>query len=317
MSSSRGKAVAIKRSGALSRVDFPVVVDWLAALRFDPGLLKWLSGIASLVVFGLVLYAVRNVDWTMLGLALSAGGFFWLVFLANYLHAPFADAIILGRVWGNPVGLFATLVRKQIVNAVALPYAGDGLVIAWAHARGIWGFGAVKDAAILSGIAGSVVTFIIILPVWEPLSKALGLSPSALFTSLGLLSAFPLIAIFRRSDVFTLADLELCRIAAVHAARFIANITLVALCWHLLLPAEAFQSWLMLAAARMVVSRLPLLPNKEIALAAVAVSMFPERPEVAAIVAVTGLLLTLAHLLVWVGLAARNDKGAAARVIPA
>jgi hypothetical protein len=313
MISGQGTGVAVGRPGAGRNFDWVINADRFAALRPRAAVSNWLSNIASAVVVGLALYAVRGVDLTMLWLPLSASGLFWFAFVANYFHAPFAGAVILGRLWAWPRGLFPVLCRKQIVNAVAMPLAGDSLLLAWAHARDIRGFGAIKDAAILSGIAGSIVTFMIILPVWQPLSAALGIAPASLFGSLSLLSAFPLIALFKRADVFALAGPELCRIGALHATRIIANIVLLAFCWHLLLPAEPIQSWLMLAAARMVVSRLPLLPNKELVLAAVAATMFPGSPQVGAVVIVTGLLLTLTHLIVWFALGVGNGRGTALR----
>jgi hypothetical protein len=276
-----------------------IVSARLAYLRSDGVMSKWLGSIVSAVVLGLVFYAARGIDGKGLGLALSANGLFWAALIATYFHAPVADLAMLGRLWAKPKGLFAMLCRKQIVNAVALPYTGDSLLLAWAHRRGIRGFGAVKDSAFLSGIVGSLLTFILVFPVWNSLSVALDLAPSSLFVSLGLLSVVPLIALLNHTNIFTLATLELYRMGAIHMVRIVANIALMALCWHVLLPAEPLQSWLILSAARMVVSRLPLLPNKELALAAVAGTMFPGSPEIGAAVMVTGLLLTLGHLAVW------------------
>ncbi len=288
---------------------------WLKAaraawLRSGGAISKWLGLIMSAAVLGLTLYTARGMDWAGFELLLSAGGLFWICLIAAYFHAPVADQAMLGRLWDQPKGLFATLCRKQIVNAVALPYGGDGLLLAWAHKRGICGFGAIKDAAIMSGMAGSLVTFAIVLPVWQELAATLGITASSLFGSLGLLSTVPLFAVLNRTNVFSLAGRELCRMGVIHMARFVANIGLMALCWHLLEPAEPIQSWLVLAAARMVVSRLPLLPNKEIALAAVAGTMFPGSPEVSVAVMVTGLLLTLGHLVVWFAIVVRREHGA-------
>ncbi len=302
---------------AQQMIDHRIDILRRACRRSGSAMSKWLGVCASAGVLGIVLYAARGMDWAGLRLAMSAGGLFWLLLIVTYFHAPVADKAMLGPLWNQPKGLLAAVCRKQIVNAVALPYAGDGLLLAWAHKRGLRGFGAIKDSAILSGMAGSIVTLAMVLPVWKELSTTLGLAPSSLFGSLGLLSTVPLIAVLSRASVFTLARQDLCRMGVIHTARFLANIALMAACWHLLLPAEPFQSWLMLAAARMVVSRLPLLPNKELALAAVASAMFPGTPTVAAAVMVTGLLLTLGHLVVWFSLAVGKEHDRLSSKLPA
>ena len=281
---------------------WPIDRAALAALRPGEVVTRRLSIVASLVVTAIVVYALRDTDWAMLRPALTASAPFWIVFAINYLHAPVADTAIFSRLWGARPGLFAALVRKQVLNALVVPYAGEALLLDWARRHDIRAFGGVKDAAILSALAGSIATFALVLPLWAPLSAALDLQPSSLLASIGLLSAIPFAALAKREAVFALPGAELLRIGAIHSARVFANIALLAACWHLLLPSASLQSWLLLAAARMVVSRLPLIPNKEIALAAVALAMFPHDHAVAGVIAVTGVMLTVAHALVLAGL---------------
>lgn len=301
MSSGQSFMVAVSPVGSNKVWSRQAAFDWLQTLRPTPVVGKWLSIAISIAVTAMVVYALRGTDWSAIWPALTSSGLFWVVFAVNYVHAPAAETLILGRLWNTTDGLFAALCRKQIVNALLVSYAGDALLLDWAHRRGIAAFSGIKDAAILSGLAGSVATFLLVLPVWTPLSVALGLAPSSLLVSIGILAAIPLAALARPEMIFGSSGRELCRIGAIHAVRVVANIVLLALCWHLLLPSAPLASWLMLAAARMVVSRLPLVPNKEIAAAAVAVAMFPDTPEVAGVIAATGVLITLAHAAVWIG----------------
>ncbi len=287
---------------------FNWTVDRATLAALPPGelLKKRLSLVASACVAIIIGIALRDTDWKTLWPALTASGLFWGVFTLNYLHAPLADAAIFARAWGARPGLFTTLIRKQVLNALVVPYAGEALLLDWARRREIRAFSVVKDAAILSALAGSVATFALVLPVWGPLSIALDLQPSSLLGSIGLLSAVPFVALVKRRAVFGLPGRELVRIGAVHATRVFVNVALLAECWHLLLPTASLQSWLLLAAARMVVSRLPLIPNKEIALAGVALAMFPEDHAVVGVIAVTGVMLTAAHALAWTVLALRD-----------
>ena len=295
-------SVAISAQGAVGDGRFPALAQTvLDRIRIDPAHGRLIGLAASAAIGVMVCYALRNADLTLLTPILSGSILFWLAFAANYLHAPIADAAIFRLTWGPSRGLFGALVRKQIANALAVSYAGEAMLLHWAHGNGIRSFAAVKDSAILSALAGSVMTMLLVLPLWSPLSVSLGISPSTLMGSLVLLSAIPFAGLALRDRVFSLPSAILVQIAGIHMVRVIANIALVALCWHLLLPSEALHSWLLLSAARMVVARLPLLPNKDIALGGVAIVMFPNAPLVAGVVAATGLLFTVAHLCAWAG----------------
>jgi hypothetical protein len=58
----------------------------------------------------------------------------------------------------------------------------------------------------------------------------------------------------------------------VHCARIVTGSLLVAIAWHFAMPNVSIGVWLMMAAARLLVWRLPLVPNKEAAFAAISPS---------------------------------------------
>ncbi|WP_375391426.1 hypothetical protein [uncultured Sphingomonas sp.] len=193
---------------------------------------------------------------------------FWLCFAAFYMSLPVGDWLIFRKLWGIPASGLAALLKKRIANDVLVNYTGEAYFYAWARARATLvaaPFGAIKDVSILSAIAGNALT-LAMLVIALPLGR--GLLTPAQFRE-GLWSTVLLVAIslpfllFSRR-VFSLPPRTLWAVFALQCARVVASSTFTALAWHFALPAVSVGMWLFLAAGRLLVSRLPLAPNKEL-----------------------------------------------------
>jgi hypothetical protein len=114
-------------------------------------------------------------------------------------------------------------------------------------------------------MAGNAIT-LMMLAAALPLGREL-LTPDQFRTGLwstALLIALtaPFIIFSRR--VFALPRRELWAVFGLHCGRVIASSSFTALAWHFALPSVAVGMWLFLAAGRLLVSRLPLIPNKDL-----------------------------------------------------
>lgn len=231
-----------------------------------------------------------------------AGPLFWLVFALDYLHGPVLAWFILRRRLPINRTAAAPILGREALNALLIPYSGDALLYRWARGAGFAPgkvFAVLKDSAIASALAGSLVTLALVIPLQEELGSALGLSPTVLALSLAALCAIPAAAMLvnRALGQPPLADLPF--LLTMHMIRAIANTGLIALMWALLLPEIPLATWLLLAAARAAVARLPFVAQKDLALAALTLVLLPGAEQVAAVTALTGGLLTLTHGLVW------------------
>ncbi|MBV9749350.1 MAG: hypothetical protein JO157_11090 [Acetobacteraceae bacterium] len=254
------------------------------------------------------LVAIVIVKLHALGLAVFAplgrvGAVFWLVFVADYLLTPAAERVIYRWRWGRRGEILPTLLQKQAANALLIPYSGETLLFAWARRNGVAtkaAFAAVKDVALLSALAGSMGTIGLAAVGAGPLSKALGLSPAAMLASVGLLCSAPVLGLLINRSLSTDGMHKAPRIAAVQLARVMLNVGLVALMWRLLWPQVPASTWLMLSSGRLVVTRLPLIPQRDVALAAFTLVLLPGQQALTSAATITGALLMLAHVLVWV-----------------
>ena len=228
---------------------------------------------------------------------------FYLCFALLYLSPPTGDWLIFRRLWGIPLDGMAALIKKRIANEVVFGYSGEAYFYAWARARTTLvaaPFGAVKDVSILSAIAGNAIT-LAMMAVALPLARGL-LTPDELrtgFWSTVVLCGTSVPFLLFSKRVFSLPRRALWEVFGIHCARLVAGSTLIALAWHFALPAVSVGMWLFLAAGRLLVSRLPLVPNKDLLFANFAILLIGQDRALSELVAFTAALTLIAHVL-WI-----------------
>ena len=80
-------------------------------------------------------------------------------------------------------------------------------------------------------------------------------------------------------------------------ARIVATTTLNGILWALVLPEVQIGWWLVLSAIRLLVSRLPFVPNKDVVFAGIAVLALGQDVEIAALMAMMAALFLSTHLI--------------------
>ena len=111
--------------------------------------------------------------------------------------------------------------------------------------------------------------------------------------------ALSLAILLFRGRLFSLPASELRWVFLVHLVRTIAYTALLALCWHLALPLVPLALWMLLVTGRQLVARLPLVPNKDIVFANLAVFLVGNDAAVTRLVALTVALTLLCHVIVF------------------
>ena len=278
----------------------PPIAEVARGWRVD--LQRW----GGLALSGAILVAV--------GLHLGRGGLaalveaqprhpaFWIVFALLYLTPSLAEWVIFRRVWGLPLVGLVALLRKQIANELVLGYSGDAHFYLWARARLRMAnspFGAVKDVAILSAVAGNAVTLVLMALSWPLLAEAVSGPLAQTFAwSAGLIAASSLVLFAFRQQLFSLPRRDLLIVSAVHVGRIVVCLALLAGLAHLMLPDIALQWLLVLVTLRMMLSRLPLLPAKDVVFAGLVAVLFGREATIVPVIALIGSLTVATHLLI-------------------
>ena len=260
------------------------------------------SAAISLALLVMVALQFRDLNFARILRLIPHSPAFWAVFATYYLTPPCIEWCIYRKLWGLPVSGIGALLRKMVSNELLLGYLGEVQFYAWARGRlhmATAPFGAIKDVTILSALTGNLSTLAMLALAWPLVaSNALGMQAHTTFLSLGvvLLTSF-LIFLFRQR-LFTLPTLTLWFITAMHLLRIFASVGLAALMWHLVLPDVDYDLWLVLATLRMLISRLPLIPNKDVVFAGLAVFLLGHEHEIGDLMAMMAGLLLATHLMV-------------------
>lgn len=283
-------------------IEPPIVADPPPlALPHRPWL-RWVALMISGLTLCAILYRVSALDLDHAFLSVPRTPLFWGMFAAAYVVPVASEWVIFRRLWRIPLSGLIPLARKYVGNEILLGYIGEAYFYVWARQRSAMTgapFGAIKDVAILSAVAGNAVTLVLmamaypLLPVLHP-----GASIETLYLSLGVLVASSMAAFAFRRRLFSLGMADLRFILANQVARVLLVIGLAALMWHLALPQIALGWWLVLAALRQLVSRLPLLPNKDLAFAALTAVLIGDRSGIAAVLTVVATLMLATHIVV-------------------
>ena len=278
---------------------------------------QWLGPVLSFAIVGAVLFKIGGIDFARIAAMLPANPLFWLAFAAAYMAQPATEWLIFRRLWNLPGTAIWPLMRKQVGNEVLLGYIGEVYFYGWArrHSELVAApFGAIKDVTILSAMLGNFTTVVALLIGW-PLLAALPaeLHVQALTGSIGVVVVTSLAVMLLRRRLFSLPRRELWFVSALHLVRIVGGTLLSAAMWHILLPAVPLSSWVMLATLRLLVSRLPLIPNKELVFAGLALFLIGPDAAVADAMALMASLFVAAHLILGVTLGVSELAGAARR----
>jgi len=262
---------------------------------------KALTTAFSLIVLAAALWQARSLDIHDITALVPSSPLFWVLFTVTYLVAPFGDWLIFRKLWGITGRAFGALVRKLIYNELVLGYLGEIYFYTWARRKvpmDATPFGAVKDVAIMSAVAGNIMTLAFIAVAY-PYLALLPLDKYAddIAWSLGVVVALSLLPFLLRRQIFSLSRGELWTVFGIHMARIIASTALTGVLWALVLPKVAIGWWLVLAAIRMLVSRLPFVTNKDLVFAGIAVLALGQDVELAALMAMMAALILFTHLI--------------------
>lgn len=290
---------AMMQRATSSRVANQVVATWQ---RFEPVITPWTSGIATAVTLGVIAWELRDQNiWSLLSY-IPADSRFWFAIIASILIAPFAEWAILRRVERIGREAMLPLIRKQSLNSLIFGYAGDAYFMAWLQKRmgsARRAFSLTCDLAVVSSLANSAATIVMLMMMWTSLSTLAGSLIDVWSVSTMILIILIPAAILAWNRAHAASMNGLGTIMLFQGARTVAVSVLIALTWHYALPAVPLSSWLLLMAGRMVVSRIPIVPNKELAFVACASIFAGGRSEVTPmIVSVSFLSLAIQAALV-------------------
>jgi hypothetical protein len=297
LSARRAKAEPVNCTTRIDTSGLGATGDPLPLAVQRPLLSRWTTPVLSVGLIGAIVWHLRHVD---LDRSIPRNPLFWLCLLAYWAAPILSDFVIYRRLWNIPAEGLIALCRKHVGNVLLVDLLGETYFYSWARkkvAMATSPFGAIKDVTILSALAGNVLSLVLVVFSW-PRLQGLHLGPGGHFVgaSFALVALVSILLVAFGGRLFSLDRGQLREIAAIHLLRILATTGLLALAWSLCAPQVGVGTWLLLATGQVMLTRLPLLVDDNVAFAnAVIWFLGPDSgvQQAVAIVAVLALTLNL------------------------
>jgi hypothetical protein len=280
------------------------------------------------VLFAIVGYMLTRTGWTSIYASRPDSFWFYLVLLVPFFVQPVADLFLyrylLGVGRALPLSIF---LRKRYMNTVMLDYSGEVYLFFWARKNLNVSDGfmmhAVKDSSVLSAAAGLVVLWAMFVVL---LAGHLIALPSLQFGRwpMALIGLIPLVlggALFIANRKLTaLSRRQIASVFSIHLSRCVTALWVEYVLWWLSGALPSGIDCFKFVALRLLVTRLPLIPSKDLVFVGVAMAaagtMTVSAPKVAAVLVLMTVIERIEDLVVvgvpWLIEQARRPKPSAA-----
>lgn len=234
---------------------------------------KILRFLFLIIIISVLVYQLSQIGWQELYLAMPRTPGFYLIFLILYFTLPITEQYIyrLSLKFSFWEG-FKIFTKKKVLNQEVLGYSGEAYFYLWAkenlaeNSKKILGI--VKDNTILSALA-STLTSVILLSVFAGLVDVDLFDEKILGDKILLLIGFILILVvvllitFRRS-ILSVDKATAWKMFLIHELRIFWVYSLEVLQWIIVIPAVPIHVWFTFLSIRIISSRIPFLPNRDL-----------------------------------------------------
>lgn len=206
---------------------------------------------------------------------------FYLLFVATYLLVPVSEYLSY-RLLIPRAPPFPDLLRKRAFNDVLFDYSGEAYLLMRARAWRDMPMKdvtlAIKDVTLLSGLVSNSATLLLLVGVMVTergnLSARFGAGFGVAATAGTLFVAVLVGAVIAlRKRVITVQGRALTILLGIHAVRVVGTLGLQMVQWSLVLPAVGPMTWLEVLAVWMLVTRIPFVPNRDLLLVGIGLSL--------------------------------------------
>lgn len=236
----------------------------LAGLLFTIGIALYLA------------YKLTLIGWHKVWQALPVTPWFYVLMLGIFFCLPFFQVMIYRVAWNGRTAawpLFLALLNKRALDKDVMGYSGEVYLYAWARKHvgqsGKVTLQTMKDNVILSSTASTIVAAVL-LAIFFAMGRVhlpeKWVSPVFLFIIIFALVGVPagvLIFKFKKSILF-LPMKPVLVIFGLHIIRLLVVQGLQVIQWAVVMPEIPLTNWFTLLAAQIIISRLPLLPSRDL-----------------------------------------------------
>ena len=233
-------------------------------------MLRWAIPVALLFIIG---RRLAELGWREIWIARPGAVGFYVLLVLQFFIQPFGDYLVYRNLWGRAnTPPMAVILRKRLLNTFMLDYSGEAFFYFWAQARLKLAPGmlvhAIKDSNVLSAGAGLAMIYVMVLM----LLASGGLHIPAALSAHGwlyvLAGTVPLILcaglVLGHRKLTALSRSQIAATFIIHFTRSLLVLAVEFGLWELSGALPSAVACLQFVALRLVVTRLPLVPNKDL-----------------------------------------------------
>ena len=238
--------------------------------RYGLRLLRWAVPIVLLVIIG---RRLSELGWHEIWTARPGNPVFYILLVLQFLIQPFGDYFVYRNLWGaQSTPPMTVILRKRVMNTFMLDYSGEVFFFLWAQQNlelkpGMLVHG-IKDSNVLSGGAGLAMVYLmtLLLLACGGLRIPAGISAHGWLYLLA--GSVPLILcavlVLGRKKLTALTTGQIARTFLIHFCRALLVLGVEFWLWQISGALPTAVASLQFVALRLVVTRLPLVPNKDL-----------------------------------------------------
>lgn len=242
--------------------------------RIGKRVLRLLSVFFTVSIIAYLVYKLTLIGWDNVWESLPQTPWFYILLLAIFFTLPVFQVFIYRVAWKvKPWDLFLGLLNKRVLDKDVLGYSGEMYLYAWARKyvdkpdKEI--LHVLKDNVILSSAASTLVAVVllVIFFVFGQVSiPEEWMNPNVtLLVVLGFCAVLVIgLAVKFRKRILFLKRKQILAIFGLHICRLLVVQGLQVIQWMVVMPEIPLTNWLTLLAAQIIITRIPLLPSRDL-----------------------------------------------------
>lgn len=246
-------------------------------------LLKGLQVGALVAICYYLALKVSDIGWSNIASSLPTTPWFYIFFLGIYFAYPTAEWFVYRRLWGPAVRRrFDVFLRMRIYNLAFVSYSGEAYLGVWASRRVKQRkrrtVATIKDSQILSALSSNSLTILLLALLFG--SGQLGLFtdadpsyPQYVAIAVGLSALLiPLVVSFRHR-LLSIDGPAAKAVFLIHLSRLLVIVLLQVASWAVVMPEVPLETWLVFLTGQYVLTRIPFLPNTDLLIAGLGLTL--------------------------------------------
>lgn len=245
--------------------------------------LKCLQVAALVAVCYYLALKVNDIGWQNIAGSLPTTPWFYLFFLGIYFAHPIAEWRVYQRLWGAGVRKrFDVFLRMRIYNLAFVSYSGEAYLGMWASQRikqrKRRTVATIKDSQILSALSSNSLTILLLALLFSSGQLSLFTDadpsyPQYVAIAIGLSTLLIPLVISFRHRLLSIDGSTAKAVFRIHLSRLLTVVVLQVASWAVVMPEVPMETWLVFLTGQYVLTRIPFLPNTDLLVAGLGLTL--------------------------------------------